>query len=74
MLVRHHVHHATIGTHLQTLQFALALEHRMSRQFTEHIVDHLFGAERFAAGDAIERLGLIEHNLGLALLSEQEAR
>ena len=46
----------------------------MSRQFTEHIVDHLFGAERFAAGDAIERLGLIEHHLGLALLSEQEAR
>ena len=39
-----------------------ALEHPvLLAEFGQHAVDRALGAERFAAGDAVERLFLLEH-------------
>ena len=74
MLVRHHVDHTTIGAHLQAPEFAFALKHRVTGEFTEHVVNHLPGTDCLATGDAIERFSIIEHNLRFSRVTQEQAR
>src|SRR5215212_6381883 len=60
----HHGFDAAIRAHLDDGEtFGVgALEHPVFfAEFCQHAVDRAFGAERFAAGDAVERLFLLQH-------------
>src|SRR5215207_8827898 len=60
----HHGFDAAIRAHLDDVEaFGVgALEHPVFlAEFCEYTVDRAFGAERLAAGDAVERLFLLQH-------------
>src|SRR5215212_1264991 len=60
----HHGFDAAVRTHLDDVEtFGVgALEHPVFfAEFCQHAVDRAFGAERLAAGDAVERLFFLQH-------------
>src|SRR4051812_24055570 len=62
----HHGFDAAVRAHLDDVEtFGVgALEHPVPlAQLGQHAVDRAFGAEGFAAGDAVERLFLLQHTL-----------
>src|SRR6185369_9003355 len=62
----HHGFDAAIRAHLDDVETlgVGALEHPvLFAEFCEYAVDRAFGAEGFAAGDAVERLFLLQHTL-----------
>src|SRR5436190_6349933 len=62
----HHRFDAAVRAHLDDVEaFGIgALEHPvLLAEFCQHAVDRAFGAEGFAAGDAVERLFFLQHAL-----------
>src|SRR5664279_2420223 len=68
------VHHPAVRAHLEAIERALRGKHRMAGKLPEHRGDHLFGAQRLAAGDAVEDCGRVEDTRGAGPGREVEAR